>query len=173
MADEKKKTHKKKEIPQVANRMKELRKKKGITQIAAAKALEIDNRSYSQYENSIREPRFHTLIKIADFYDTSIDYLLMHDTAAPERVISAKYEALDKHGKEVVERIQETMEYITEIEYRRCTGESSDKEIIKSEDYTIIKKASRSADGKPVREEKIKKEKLEEIKNLEDADENM
>lgn len=58
------------------NRMRELREERGITMKEAAGALNMPYTTYVNYEKGVREPNSETLIKIADFYNTSIDYLL-------------------------------------------------------------------------------------------------
>ena len=58
------------------NRMKELREAKGITMKEAAALLQLPYTTYVNYEKSAREPNSETLKKIAEFYQTSIDYLL-------------------------------------------------------------------------------------------------
>ncbi len=57
-------------------RLKELRKQKGISQLKLAMDLSMNQNSISRYENGIREADYSTLIKIADYFDVSIDYLL-------------------------------------------------------------------------------------------------
>lgn len=58
------------------NRIKELRTERGITQADLAKILKISDRAVGYYENGDREPDYSTLLKIADYFDVSIDYLL-------------------------------------------------------------------------------------------------
>lgn len=58
------------------NRIKELRTEKGITQADLAKILKISDRAVGYYENGDREPDYSTLLKIATYFDVSIDYLL-------------------------------------------------------------------------------------------------
>lgn len=53
-----------------------LRKKKGLTQKEAAKELGISQSLLSHYEKGIRECGLEFLIKTADFYEVSADYLL-------------------------------------------------------------------------------------------------
>jgi len=57
-------------------RLKELRKKKKITQLRLALELNTNQNTISRYETGEREPGLNELIKIADFFDVSIDYLL-------------------------------------------------------------------------------------------------
>ncbi len=56
--------------------LKELRKKKNITQIRLSIAAEVSQETISAYESGKALPSADTLMKIADFLDTSVDYLL-------------------------------------------------------------------------------------------------
>ena len=57
-------------------RLKELRKKKKITQLKLALDLNMNQNSVSRYENGEREADYSSLIAFADYFDASIDYLL-------------------------------------------------------------------------------------------------
>jgi transcriptional regulator, XRE family len=57
-------------------RLKELRKKKRISQLKLALDLNMNQNSVSRYENGVREADYATLIAFADYFDVSIDYLL-------------------------------------------------------------------------------------------------
>ena len=57
-------------------RLRDLREDRDLTQSQLAKFLNIKQNTYSQYENGIRQIPLDALIKLADFYDTSIDYIL-------------------------------------------------------------------------------------------------
>lgn len=57
-------------------RLKQLRKNKGISQLKLAMDLNMNQNSISRYENGIREADYATLIKFADYFKVSIDYLL-------------------------------------------------------------------------------------------------
>ena len=54
----------------------DLREDKDITQQELADYLSISRGAYSNYENGIREVPLSVLCAIADFYHTSVDYLL-------------------------------------------------------------------------------------------------
>ena len=64
-------------------RLKELRKQKGISQLKLAMDLNMNQNSISRYENEEREADYVTLIKLADYFNVSIDYLLER-TDSPE-----------------------------------------------------------------------------------------
>lgn len=57
-------------------RLKEIRKSKGISQLKMAIDLYMSQNSISRYETGEREPGINELIKIADYFNVSIDYLL-------------------------------------------------------------------------------------------------
>lgn len=56
-------------------RLKELRKKKRISQIRLAIELGSYQNNISRYENLEHEADYQTLLDIADFFDVSLDYL--------------------------------------------------------------------------------------------------
>ena len=57
-------------------RLKEIRKSKGISQLKMAMDLSTSQNTISRYETGEREPGIIELIKIADYFNISIDYLL-------------------------------------------------------------------------------------------------
>lgn len=57
-------------------RLKELRKKKNISQLKLALDLNMNQNSISRYETGKVEADYKTLIAIANYFDVSIDYLL-------------------------------------------------------------------------------------------------
>ncbi len=57
-------------------RLKLLRERRKITQIKLAFDLHLAQSTISQYESGSREPDKMTLIKLADYFGVSIDYLL-------------------------------------------------------------------------------------------------
>ncbi len=56
--------------------LRAIREDKDISQKTIAKYLNISQNTYSQYETGVISLTAETLIKLADFYDVSIDYLL-------------------------------------------------------------------------------------------------
>lgn len=57
-------------------RIRELRLERNMTQMELALELEIGNTTLQQYESGLHEPNFETLIKIADFFGVTVDYLI-------------------------------------------------------------------------------------------------
>lgn len=59
-----------------SSKLKELRKKNGITQIEFARKMNVANGTVGNWESGTREPDFDMLTKIAEFFGVSVDYLL-------------------------------------------------------------------------------------------------
>jgi len=59
-------------------RLKELRKSKGLSQLRLATDLNTTQNTISRYETGEREPGIAELIKIADYFHVSVDYLIGH-----------------------------------------------------------------------------------------------
>ena len=60
----------------LAGRLKQCRKERGFTQREVAIYCDITEKAYQNYELMTREPRLDVLIKIADVFDVSLDYLV-------------------------------------------------------------------------------------------------
>lgn len=60
-------------------RLKELRKKRKISQVKLAIDLNMNQNTISRYENMERQADYQTLIVFADYFEVSIDYLLGRD----------------------------------------------------------------------------------------------
>ena len=57
-------------------RLKEIRKAKGVSQLKLALDLNTNQNTISRYETGEREPGIAELVKIADYFNVSIDYLV-------------------------------------------------------------------------------------------------
>jgi transcriptional regulator with XRE-family HTH domain len=57
-------------------RLKKLRKEKKISQLKLALDLNMNQNSISRYENNERQADYSTLIKFADYFNVTLDYLL-------------------------------------------------------------------------------------------------
>ena len=64
-------------------RLKEIRKARGISQVKMAMDLNVSQNPVSRYETGAREADYAMLIRIADYFGVSIDYLLCR-TDRPE-----------------------------------------------------------------------------------------
>jgi len=91
-------------------RLKELRKECNLKRSELAKDLNMNAGTLANYENCIRQAPYDTLIKIADYFDVSIDFLLGRSEdeipVVPRKTLSAEesellklYRSLGKTGK--------------------------------------------------------------------------
>ena len=60
----------------LAQRLKACRKEKSLTQMQVAVYCDITEKAYQNYELMTREPKLEILIRIADLYGVSLDYLV-------------------------------------------------------------------------------------------------
>ena len=57
-------------------KLKELRQKSGLNQNQTAEAVGITLRQYQRFEKGEQRPGYDNLIKIADHFDVSLDWLM-------------------------------------------------------------------------------------------------
>ena len=102
--------------------LKLLRKENGISQQKLADAIGMSQQSVNQYENHDTEPDILTLCKLADYFETSVDYIVGHTdirnhsepTAAyhlnaDEGGIIDKYRALTPRERACVAQVIDTL----------------------------------------------------------------
>ena len=53
-----------------------IRKKKGYSKLKVAMDLSISREAISYYENGLRCPNLEMLVKLSDYFNVSIDYLI-------------------------------------------------------------------------------------------------
>lgn len=80
-------------------RLKLLRQTRMMSQSSLAEQLFLSQQSINRYENGLAEPDINTLIKIADLFHTSVDYLIEHDNTDT----SSDYAQLDSAEKLLIE----------------------------------------------------------------------
>lgn len=59
----------------VAERLRALRNTINLSQTKLAQALELKQSAINRYENDQSDPSYETLLKYADFFDVSMDYI--------------------------------------------------------------------------------------------------
>lgn len=100
--------------------LKKLRNKKGVSQQKLADAIGVSQQSINKYENHKIEPDIQTLMKLADYFETSVDYLIGHsdidhvmealsgyDLNEDEASLIDNYRKLSKKQKESIRLIVE------------------------------------------------------------------
>lgn len=93
--------------------LRTLRAESGVTQKQLADAVGVSQQSINKYENHNIEPDVETLIRIADFFHISVDYLIGHATPSTELSVAetrllAQYRRLSKKQRECVSLILQT-----------------------------------------------------------------
>ncbi|MDE5945918.1 MAG: helix-turn-helix domain-containing protein [Oscillospiraceae bacterium] len=87
--------------------LKELRQQKHLTQQELATILDINLSSYQKYErpNNTIKPSIEALIKIADFYGVTVDYLLGREPSKAEPIEQfAKQMSMQEMEQDILER---------------------------------------------------------------------
>ena len=87
----------------VLNRIKELREKANLRQIDVAQKTGIDQKTLSNYETEKTNPDCYALIKLADFFGVSIDYLVGRSNVDEnvKTLLSQKIELIEKQLEEI------------------------------------------------------------------------
>ena len=63
-------------IAKLAQRLKQLHLEKDLRQDQLAKLVHVEKSSISMYENDVRQPSYEVLIRYAEVFNVSVDYLL-------------------------------------------------------------------------------------------------
>lgn len=130
-----------------AQRLKQLRAEKGITQIQLAEMLEVSKGTVAMWETDQRKPSWEILFQLSDIFDRRIDYILGHtdDVSSPKPTEEdidqlgrwaaeenfyediMKYLRLDEYGKAAVEAIISS-------EFTRCHEQNT---LFSADDYKL------------------------------------
>lgn len=98
--------------------LKRLREESGTTQRQLAEAIDVSQQSVNKYENHNIEPDIETLIRIANYFNTSVDCVIGHGKAsinsadpdtlelsAAESVLILRYRRLDPKQRKCIETV--------------------------------------------------------------------
>lgn len=83
----------------ICDKIKELRAERNITQKEIADFLKCSPNVYSRYEIGARNPSYEILIRIADFYNVSTDYLFDHKVAEHSSFLDKELELIKLYRK--------------------------------------------------------------------------
>lgn len=106
------------------NRLKLLREEKGLIQKDIAKLLNVSIPAINQYENGKRDMSTETVIKLAEYFDVSTDYLLgKSDIRNPEELKNIKFanaDGLDIEGldEDDLLELQRQVEYMKKLKQK-------------------------------------------------------
>lgn len=100
-------------MTEYSNRLRDLRKEKGLTQDELAEKLNTSRSRISMYEQGKRQPDFEMQESIADFFNVNLDYLF-GKSDDDERILLELYRngntAYKAHLIEYAKKISELME---------------------------------------------------------------
>lgn len=85
--------------------LKALRESTGISQKQLAETIGVSQQSINKYENHNIEPDIDTLIRIADYFNTSVDYLIGHTSIRAKIEHVTAYE-LNKEESNLINRFR-------------------------------------------------------------------
>lgn len=99
----------------MANKIKELRKKKGLTQKELSSLIGVSQNTLSYWENGVYDIDTKSLQRLAAIFDVSVDYLLGKDLSDDP----AKKELLDLLSGMTAEQLKQFREYAEYLISRR------------------------------------------------------
>lgn len=119
-------------------RLKQLRKEKGMTQIELAQSLGVSSGTVAMWETGKRKPQFETLNKLCDLFDRNLSYLVgSSDTPAPEgrtedNIDQLEAWAVQEDYEDVVRKYillddfgQRAVESLIRSEFARCQEQAT------------------------------------------------
>ena len=80
-------------------RLREIRKLSGLTMKELGIRIGVSESAISQYETGKRQPDYETLLKIADYFGVSVDYLLGKDEKAEDSELQEYLEQLKNRSE--------------------------------------------------------------------------
>lgn len=86
-----------------SERLYKLRTQKGITQTELSKELNIKQNSYSNWEKRNRQPDYEMLIKIANYFNVSVDYLICNDKKEESKIVKISNELNESEKEKLIQ----------------------------------------------------------------------
>lgn len=119
-------------------RLKQLRKERNLTQYDLVELLGFSRGQIGNYEQGTREPNLNTLLKISDFFNVSVDYLLgktdrinnKKDVKRVDKEILDLLQGISKNIEELKKGQEELKEEVKEL---KTTQEKTNERLNKIE----------------------------------------
>ncbi len=115
----------------IGEKIKRLRKESNLSQGQLALKTGMDARRISKYENNINLPTTETLIKIAEYFNVSLDYLVKTDidnmatTPIRDKDLLRQFEELDKMSDEEKAHIKYVIQSVLDKNrFKKLAGEA-------------------------------------------------
>ena len=121
----------------IADRIKQLRKKKGVSQSQLAKAIGVKNNTVSTWERGTRKPDFDALQLLSNYFEVSFEYLLGNSDKKDAR-IKPSPKGLDSYAlSAIADEIKESTELL-------CRLSDKSRKIVEELIATIYRAESRN-----------------------------
>ena len=102
-------------MAKIADRIKQLRKKKGVSQSQLAEAIGVKNNTVSTWERGTRKPDFDALQLLSNYFEVSFEYLLGSSDKEEARVKPSQGE-LDSYAlSAIADEIKESTELLSRL----------------------------------------------------------
>lgn len=103
----------------LAKRLKELRSLKNLSQSDLANILSVDRSTYGKYETGDSSPDYEKLIKLADFFGVTVDYLIRKERNVMEKTIqignAEEFQKLIEKAIILSNQLKETLQQIEDF----------------------------------------------------------
>lgn len=102
-------------MAKIADRIKQLRRKKGVSQSQLAEAIGVKNNTVSTWERGTRKPDFDALQLLSNYFEVSFEYLLGSSDKEEARVKPSQGE-LDSYAlSAIADEIKESTELLSRL----------------------------------------------------------
>ena len=121
----------------IADRIKQLRKKKGVTQSQLAEAIGVNTNTLSTRHTGTRKPDFDALQLLSNYFEVSFEYLLGNSDKKDARIKPSPKE-LDSYAlSAIADEIKESTDYL-------CRLSDKSRKIVEELIATIYRAESRN-----------------------------
>jgi transcriptional regulator with XRE-family HTH domain len=84
-----------------AQRVKELREQKGISQAELARDMDVTQSTVGNWEADVRRPTTKKMIQLAEYFSVSVDHLLGNETLDPQMILlTRRLKSLPENDRE-------------------------------------------------------------------------
>ena len=124
-------------MAKIADRIKQLRKKKGVSQSQLAEAIGVKNNTVSTWERGTRKPDLNALYLLSNYFEVSFEYLLGNSDKKDARIKPSPKE-LDSYAlSAIADEIKESTDYL-------CRLSDKSRKIVEELIATIYRAESRN-----------------------------
>ena len=110
----------------LGNILKKLRKEKGITQEELGKILGVTTSMVGMYETNARKPSYEVLLKMADYFGVSTDYLLGKSSDQKEGEMETEMQLIQKAHKKMDAKKRKKMMDILKLTFEELFNEEEE-----------------------------------------------